>query len=85
MIMNYGGGNIPGTKRDFDHVFSLSFLAHETLKVFITVWEQMIITQLQWSKADRESASEESSIRIQKLLAIAKGRSSAKRTNRCDQ
>lgn len=83
--MNCGGGNIPGTKRDFAHVFSLSFLAHETLKVFITVWEQMIIRQLERSKADKESGSEESYIRIQKLLAIEKGRSSAERTNRCDQ
>lgn len=45
----------------------------------------MIIRQLGRSKADKESGSEESYIRIKKLLAIEKGRSSAKRTNRCDQ
>lgn len=56
IVMNCGGGSISGTKRDFcsRFFFFLSFLAHETLKAFITVGEQIIIRQLEWSKADEE-------------------------------
>jgi len=45
----------------------------------------MIIRQLERSKAGKEAGLEESQFRIQKLLAIENGRSSAKRANRCNQ